>query len=64
MHEINVNTHTSPLIGVAEVQGLLGISRSKAYQIIRELNSELSQAGFITINGHISRRYFMERTHI
>lgn len=64
MNEINVNTPTSPLIGVAEVQGLLGISRSKAYQIIKELNSELSQKGFITINGRISRKYFLERTCI
>ena len=64
MNEINVNTSTSPLIGVAEVQGLLGISRSKAYQIIKELNSELSQKGFITINGRISRKYFLERTCI
>ena len=64
MNEVNLNTPTSPLIGVAEVQGLLGISRSKAYQIIKELNSELSQKGFITINGRISRKYFLERTCI
>ena len=64
MCEINMNTPTSPLIGVTEVQGLLGVSRSKAYQIIKELNNELMHEGFITINGHISRRYFMERTHI
>lgn len=64
MNEININTPTSPLMGVAEVQGLLGISRSKAYQIIKDLNSELSGAGFVTISGRISRRYFMERTRI
>ena len=64
MKEVNINTPISPLIGVADVQEFLGISRSKAYQIIKELNSELSQEGFITINGRISRRYFLERTHI
>ena len=64
MNEINVNTPASLLIGVVEVQELLGISRSKAYQIIKELNSELSQEGFITINGRISRKYFLERTRI
>ena len=64
MNEINVNTPASLLIGVVEVQELLGISRSKAYQIIKELNSELSQEGFITINGRISRKYFLERIRI
>ena len=64
MNELNKNDFTSPLIGVAEVQKLLGISRSKAYQIIKVLNDELNQYGFITINGRVSRKYFAERIRI
>lgn len=41
--------------------GLLGISRSKAYQMIRSLNAELETNNYITIPGKVSRAYFNER---
>ncbi len=44
-----------------EVAELLGISKSKAYAIIRELNDELSAKGFITVAGRVSRKFFEER---
>ena len=34
-----------------EIRQLLGISRSKAYQIIRELNAELKSQGYMVVNG-------------
>lgn len=34
--------------------GLLGISRSKAYQMIRSLNAELEANNYITIPGKVS----------
>lgn len=61
MNEININTPTSPLMGVKEVQTILRISKSKAYQIIKQLNIELENEGFITIQGKISKKYFNER---
>ena len=60
MGQTLINNQT-PLVGVSEVQEILGISRSKAYQIIKELNMELKRDGFITINGRVSRKYFKER---
>lgn len=33
-----------------EIRRLLGISRSKAYQIIRELNAELKSQGYMVLN--------------
>ena len=36
---------------VEEVQEILGVSRSKAYQIIQAMNRELKAAGYITIAG-------------
>lgn len=38
-------------ITAAEVEKALGVSRSKAYQIIRTLNKELKAMGYITIAG-------------
>lgn len=61
MAESYFNTPSSPLMGVNEVQVTLRISKSKAYQIIKQLNDELSKNGFITIQGKVSKRYFEER---
>ena len=44
-----------------DVSALLGVSRTKAYQIIRNLNKELANKGFITINGKVLWRYLNER---
>lgn len=46
---------------VSDVMKLFDCSRSKAYQIIAELNRELAKKGFLFIRGRISRRYFVER---
>lgn len=48
-------------ITAKEVAELLGISKSKAYAIIRELNEELSAKGFITVAGGVSRKFFEEK---
>ena len=34
-----------------DVQKILGVSRSKAYQILQGLNRELKAKGYITISG-------------
>lgn len=48
-------------IQVDEVCKLLGVSRSKAYLLMRQLNEELKQKGYMTIAGKVSRKYFMEK---
>lgn len=48
-------------IQVDEVCEILGVSRSKAYQLMRQLNTELEKKGRLTIHGKVLRRYFMER---
>ena len=48
-------------ITAKEVAELLGISKSKAYTIVRELNEELSAKGFITVAGRVSRKFFEEK---
>ena len=48
-------------ITAAEAQDVLGISRSKAYQIIQSLNRELKAAGYMTIAGKCPIPYFLRK---
>lgn len=45
----------------AEVAKILGVSKPYAYKLIRRMNEELKEKGFITISGRISKQYFEER---
>ncbi len=46
---------------VDDVKRILGISKSHAYKVIRELNEELMQLGFYTVRGKVSTKYFNEK---
>ena len=46
-----------------EVAKELGISGSFAYKLIRQLNQELKERGFLTIAGRINRDYLRERLY-
>lgn len=46
-----------------EVAATLGVSKPYAYKVVRELNKELQEKGFLTISGKVSRRYFEERVY-
>ena len=39
----------------------LGISKSHAYKIMRELNTELKKMGKLTIAGRVNRNYFLKK---
>ena len=39
----------------------LGISKGYAYKIIKELNKELKEAGFIVISGRVPRAFWETR---
>lgn len=49
------------LMNCAAVMEYLEVSESTAYKIIRILNAELSERGFYTISGKISKKYLDER---
>lgn len=44
-----------------EVAADFGVSRTKAYEIVKKLNKELDKRGFLTVAGRVSRQYYMER---
>lgn len=49
------------MIRAEEVAERLGISRTSAYSIIKELNQELAGKGYMTVTGRISKDYFEQR---
>lgn len=51
----------SILIDAAEVAQMLDVSKAYAYKVVRELNEELKNKGFITIAGKVSRKFFEEK---
>lgn len=44
-----------------EIQEELGISKTYAYKIIKELNGELEKMGYKTLAGRVSRKLFNEK---
>lgn len=48
---------------VQEVAEELGVSVPYAYKLIRGLNQELKQKGFIVIDGRIDHRFFYEKMY-
>lgn len=50
-------------IRAEEVAEVMEISVAYAYKIIRKLNQELSDKGFITVTGRVNREYFNERVY-
>ena len=41
----------------------LDISTAYAYKVIRQLNDELKEKGFLTISGRVNRDYFFKRMY-
>ena len=48
-------------ISVKEIGEMLGVSKTKSYDIVRDLNKELAERGYMVIPGRVSRKYFEER---
>ena len=47
----------SLFVKAEELQELLGISRSESYRIIKKLNDDLKEKGFIVLSGRVSCKY-------
>lgn len=46
-----------------EVAKDLQVSKPTAYKIIREMNEELQQMGYLTISGRVSRDFYEEKIY-
>ncbi|MBR5794762.1 MAG: DNA-binding protein [Erysipelotrichaceae bacterium] len=50
-------------MSAAEISMITGMSEAYAYKIIKQLNKELQEKGFMTIRGRVSKDYFQERIY-
>lgn len=41
-----------------EVGKMIGVGRTSAYSIVKKLNKELSDKGYLVVDGKISKDYF------
>ena len=48
-------------ITASELSELLGISLGHAYKMIRNMNKELEESGYIVVAGKFPRKYFEKR---
>lgn len=46
---------------VEEVAAELRVSKSKAYQIVRELNAEMQKQGYLTVAGRVNATFFQKK---
>ena len=46
---------------VEEVAAELGVSKSYAYKIVKQLNEELKKLGYLTVAGRVKTNYFRKK---
>ena len=46
---------------VEDVAAEMGISKSYAYKIVKMLNEELQQMGYLTVAGRVNTNYFRKK---
>ena len=51
------------MLTAAEIAEELSCSKGHAYKLIRQLNSELSQKGYLVIPGRVPKKYWSERIY-
>ncbi len=54
----------SIFMDIEEVKAVLGLSRSRAYQLVQILNEEMQAEGFLTIRGRANRRFLEDRLYL
>ena len=46
---------------VEEVAAEMGVSKSYAYKIVKQLNEELKKLGYLTVAGRVNANYFRKK---
>ena len=50
-------------LSAADVAEYMGVSIPMAYKIIRKLNDELKEQGYITVSGKVNRLFFEKKVN-
>lgn len=50
-------------LNAEDVAAVMECSKSRAYIIIKQLNAELEEKGYVTLHGKINAKYFNERIY-
>jgi len=59
--EVKADMEKKNYINAQELSSMLGISVSRAYRVIRKLNEELEEKGYLVIAGRVLTKYFEQR---
>ena len=54
---------TKQVLTAKDISEICGISESKSYQVIRQLNEELDEKGYLTFRGRVSSAFFYEKMY-
>ena len=46
-----------------EVRDVLNVSQAEAYRVIKRLNDELAEKGYLTVRGRTNRKYLEDRLY-
>ena len=46
---------------VDDIANELEVSQSYAYKVMRQLNTELKDMGYLTVAGRVDRKYFLKK---
>lgn len=53
----------SNFVDVNDIMQILEIKKSKAYQIIKDLNAELKKQGYLVVKGKVPKKYFQSKLY-
>lgn len=48
-------------LNVEEVAKELGVSKSYAYKVVKQLNQDLKKQGYLTVAGRVNAQYFHKK---
>lgn len=54
----NLNKYVFP----EEVMEVTGLGKTSSYNLIKEMNAELNELGYVTFSGRVDRKFFFEKT--
>ena len=58
-----VNMEREMFVTAERVAEDFGVSKGYAYRMIRQMNEELKEKGYLTVAGRVSRAYYLERIY-